>query len=270
MKHLRPAILGAVLTVLASCTAVSYGQAVNATLLGTITDSTDASVPNTKVTITEVNTGISRSATTNDSGNYTFANLPPGTYSVSAEQTGFKRATRTGVDVLVNSTARVDLVLQPGQISETVEVTAEAPMLQSERADTGRKIETKEIEDLPLATNRNFQGLLNLVPGTTRAFRPHSPFFNSQDSLSTQVNGQTRMTNDTQIEGVDDQQRTGLNTVYIPPVEALQTVDVTTSNYDAELGRAGGAITNVIIKSGTNLFHGSAYEFNNVSALAAR
>jgi hypothetical protein len=270
MTRLRPAILGALLTVLASCTAASYGQAVNATLLGTVTDSTNASVPNTKVTITEVNTGISRSATTNESGNYTFANLPPGTYSVSAEQAGFKRATRTGVDVLVNSTARVDLVLEPGQISETVEVTAEAPMLQSERADTGRKIETKEIEDLPLATNRNFQGLLNLVPGTTRAFRPHSPFFNSQDSLSTQVNGQTRMTNDTQIEGVDDQQRTGLNTVYIPPIEALQTVDVTTSNYDAELGRAGGAITNVIIKSGTNLFHGSVYEFNNVSALAAR
>jgi Carboxypeptidase regulatory-like domain len=247
-----------------------YGQAVNGSLLGSVADSTGAVVANAKVTITEVNTGVSREAETNASGNYTFPNLPPGTYDVAVEQTGFRREVRSRVEVLVNATARVDVTLQPGNVSESINVTAETPPLQTDRSDTGRKIETKTIENLPLATNRNFQGLLNLVPGTTRAFRPHSPFFNSQDSLSTQVNGQPRQANDTQIEGVDDQQRTGLNTVYIPPVEALQTVDVTTSNYDAELGRAGGAVTNVILKSGTNQIHGSAYEFNNVSALAAR
>src|SRR3954453_16106959 len=245
-------------------------QAVSGSLLGTVTDATGALVANAKVTSTEVNTGLSRTSETNASGNYTFPNLPPGTYNVVLEQTGFKRETRSGVDVLVNSTARVDVILEPGNLTETVTVTSETPMLQTDRSDTGRKIEIKTIEDLPLATNRNFQGLLNLVPGTTRAFRPHSPFFNSQDSLSTQVNGQTRQANDTQIEGVDDQQRTGLNTVYIPPIEALQTVDVTTSNYDAELGRAGGAVTNVFLKSGTNQVHGSLYYFNNVSRLAAR
>jgi hypothetical protein len=247
-----------------------YSQAVTGSLLGTVTDSTGGLVPNARVTITEVNTGVSRTAETNASGNYTFPNLPPGTFSVAVEQPGFKRETRAGVSVLVNTTVRVDVSLQPGDISETINVAADTSALQTDRSDTGRKIETRAIEDLPLATNRNFQGLLNLVPGTTRAFRPHSPFFNSQDSLSTQVNGQTRQANDTQIEGVDDQQRTGLNAVYIPPVEALQTVDVTTSNYDAELGRAGGAVTNVYLKSGTNDFHGSAYAFNNVSALAAR
>jgi len=249
---------------------VSLAQAVSGSLLGIVSDQTGALVAGAKVAITEVNTGVSRNAETNASGNYTFPNLPPGKYSVTVEQTGFKRESRAGVDVLVNSAARVDVTLQPGNVSETITVTAEAAMLQTDRSDTGRKIETKAIEDLPLATNRNFQGLLNLVPGTTRAFRPHSPFFNSQDSLSTQVNGQTRQANDTQIEGVDDQQRTGLNTVYIPPIEALQTVDVTTSNYDAELGRAGGAVTNVFLKSGTNEFHGSVYYFNNVSKLAAR
>src|SRR3954464_15935247 len=249
---------------------ISFAQAVSGSLLGTVTDQSGATVANAKVTITEVNTGVSRNAETNASGNYTFPNLPPGSYGLTVEETGFKRETRAAVDVLVNSAARVDVVLQPGNLSETVTVTAEPPMLQTDRSDTGRKIETKAIEDLPLATNRNFQGLLNLVPGTTRAFRPHSPFFNSQDSLSTQVNGQPRQANDTQIEGVDDQQRTGLNTVYIPPIEALQTVDVTTSNYDAELGRAGGAVTNVFLKSGTNEFHGGVYYFNNVSRLAAR
>ena len=88
--------------------------------------------------------------------------------------------------------------------------------------------------------------------------------------MATRVNGQGRYTNNVQIEGVDNNQRTGLLAVLIPPIEALQTVDVTTSNYDAELGRAGGAVTNVVLKSGTNEFHGSAYEFNRINKLFAR
>jgi outer membrane receptor protein involved in Fe transport len=248
----------------------AYGQAVNSTLLGTITDTSGAAVPNARIIITEVNTGIARNANTNDSGNYSFPDLPPGTYTVTAELSGFKRVSKTNVDALVNATARVDLILQPGEVNESISVTAEAAMLQTDRSDTGRKIELTTIQGLPLGVNRNFQGLLNLVPGTTKAFRPHSLFFNSMDSLSTQVNGQDRLANDLQIEGVENQQRTGLLSAYIPPIEALQTVDVTTSNYDAELGHAGGAATNVILKSGTNQIHGSVYEFNNVSALAAR
>ena len=122
---------------------------------------------------------------------------------------------------------------------------------------------------MPLAYNRNFQGLLNLVPGTTRAHREHSSFFNAQDSLRTEVNGQSGLANNLQFEGVDDNERTGLLQVYIPPIEAIQTVDVTTSSYDAELGRADGAVTNVILKTGTNNFHGAAYEINRISALAA-
>ena len=130
-------------------------------------------------------------------------------------------------------------------------------------------MEERQAEDLPLTLNRNFQGLLNLVPGTTRAHRDHSAFFNAQDSLSTEVNGQSRLANNLMIEGVDDNERTGLLQVYIPPIEAIETVDVTTSSYDAELGRAGGSVTNVILKSGTNEFHGAAYEINRISALAA-
>lgn len=244
-------------------------QAVNATLLGTVTDASGAVVSGAKVTIMETNTGIVRASQTNESGNYIFPDLPPGMYTVTAEQSGFKRASRAAIDVIVNTTGRVDLVLEPGNIIETVTVEAETPILQTERADTGRKIETRQVEDLPLTLNRNFQGLLNLVPGTTRAHREHSAFFNAQDSLSTEVNGQSRLANNLQFEGVDDNERTGLLQVYIPPIESIRTVDVTTSNYDAELGRAGGAVTNVILKSGTNEFHGAAYEINRISALAA-
>src|ERR1700675_1195082 len=246
------------------------GQAVNATLLGTVTDSSGAAVANVKVTITEKNTGISRASQTNDSGNYVFPDLPPGTYRVIAEQTGFKRESRAGIDLVVNSSERVDLALQPGNASEVVTVVAETPILQTERADTGRKLDTVLTENIPLGTNRNFQNLLNIVPGTTRATFQHSQFFNASSSLQTEVNGQLREGNNTQIEGIDDNERTGLLQILVPPLEAIQTVDVSTSNFDAELGRASGAVTNVILKSGTNNYHGAAYEFVRNSYFNAR
>ncbi|HWW17578.1 MAG TPA: TonB-dependent receptor [Candidatus Saccharimonadales bacterium] len=246
------------------------GQAVNATLLGTVTDSSGAPAANVKMTVTETNTGITHNSQTNDSGNYVLPDLPPGTYKVTAELAGFKRESRAGVDLIVNSTERVDLVLQPGSTSETITVEAETPILQTERADTGRKLETVLTENLPLGTNRNYQNLLNIVPGTTRATFQHSQFFNASSSLQTEVNGQLRMGNNYQIEGIDDNERTGLLQILVPPLEAIQTVDVSTSNYDAELGRASGAVTNVILKSGTNNFHGAAYEFAKSDYFNAR
>jgi Carboxypeptidase regulatory-like domain/TonB dependent receptor len=245
------------------------GQAVNATLLGTVTDSSGAAMAAAKVEIKEVNTGISRIAETNDSGNYVFSDLAPGRYQVVAGKDGFKRVIHDAVDVLVNTTVRVDLKLDPGTINETVEVRSETPILQTDSVETGRQIETRQVEDLPLSFNRNFQSLLNLVPGTTRAHREHSAFFNAQESLRTEVNGQSGLANNLQFEGLNDNERTGLLSIYLPPIEAIQTVDVTTSSYDAELGRANGAVTNVILKSGANEFHGAAYEINRISKLAA-
>src|SRR6202140_2740070 len=257
-------------TVLLGFSTPVVGQAVNATLLGTVTDSSGAAVANVRVSITETNTGIGRTSQTNDSGNYVFPDLSPGTYRVTAEQPGFKRASRAGVDVIVNTTGRVDLVLQPGSTSETITVEAETPILQTERADTGRKLETVLRGKVPLGTNRNFQNLLNIVPGTTRATFQHSQFFNASSSLQTEVNGQLREGKNYQIEGIDDNERAGLLQILIPPLEAIQTVDVSTSNYDAELGRASGAVVNVILKSGTNNFHGAAYEFVRNSYFNAR
>lgn len=246
------------------------GQAVKASLVGTVADSTGGIVPGAKVTITEVNTGLTRTMTTNDAGNFVFGNLDPGVFRVECELTGFKKAVRDLVTVLVNSTVRVDLRLEPGQLTESIEVSAGAELLQTDRSDVSRKIETTQIANLPLTMNRNFQGLLNIVPGTSKSFRPHSEFFNVQDSMATQVNGQSRLGNNVQLEGIDNNQRTGLLTALIPPIEAIQTVDVTTSNFDAELGRAGGGVINVAFKSGTNDIHGSLFEFNRVSRTAAR
>ena len=247
-----------------------YSQAVNATLLGTVTDSSGGSVPNAKVTITETNTSITHTAQTNESGNYAFPQLPPGGYSVQVEASGFEKETRKDVDVLVNSSTRVDLVLQPGSLSQSVEVTGAPPLLETDRADVGRKVEVQLVEDAPLGNNRNFQSLLNLVPGTTPATFQHSQFFNAESSLQTEVNGQMREGNNYLIEGTDDNERTGLLQILVPPIEAIQTVDVVTSNFDPELGRASGAVTNVILKSGGNDFHGGAYEFLQNNDLNAR
>src|SRR5215472_7125933 len=268
MRGLR-SILAVMLPALMSA-GLTFCQAVNGSLVGTITDSSGATIPNAKVTITESQTGVSRTANTNESGNYSFADVPPGTYAVTAEQPGFKRASRTGVDVIVNTTGRVDLSLTPGEITETINVTVEAPMLQTERADTGRKIESVQLQELPIGGSKNFQSLAILVPGAALPESQHSAFFNPQVSLATRFNGQSRLGDNLQLEGVDDNERTGLLQVLIPPQEAIETVDVSTSNFEAELGRATGGVTNVILKSGTNQYRGELYEFNRVSALASR
>jgi len=255
---------------LTGISALLWGQAVNGSLVGTITDSSGGVVPNAKVTILEVNTNASRDSTTNDSGNYSFTDLPPGTYRVDVEAKGFKHEVRSGIDVLVNQTPRVDMQIQPGAVSETIEVSGEPPALQTDRADTSSQIELAQTANLPIGTNRNFQSLLNLVPGTTPASFQHSQFFNAASSLQTEVNGQMRMGNSYQIEGIDDNERTGLLQILVPPIEAIRVVDVSTSNFEAELGRASGANANVVLKSGTNDLHGGAYEFMRNSALNAR
>jgi hypothetical protein len=248
-----------------------HGQAVSASLLGTVTDTTGLAVPGAAVTITEVRTNISRTGVTNESGNYSFPNLQQGgVYRVEAELPGFKKVVREDVVVPVNTTVRVDMALEVGELTESVTVSGATPLLQTDRTDTGRIIESRIITDMPLGFNRNFQGALILVPGASRPFRPHSEFFNPQDSLSTNVNGQSRLANNVQIEGIDNNHKTGLLTVLIPSAEAIETVAVTTSNYDAEFGRAGGAVTSVQLKSGTNEFKGSVFAFGNTEATDAK
>ena len=253
----------AVLMGLLAMPVAARAQAVTGTLLGNVTDASGGAVPGATVTAVETQTNISRTAVTNEAGNYIFSSLRNGTYSVEAELTGFRKVMRQNVRVDVNTTMRVDLTLELGSMNEAVTVAAETPLLQTDRTDTGRLLESKVVTELPLGFNRNFQGLLVTVPGATRPFRPHSQFFNSQDSLSTEINGQPRMANNTLIEGLDNNQKTGLNSVIIPAADALETVSISTSNYDAEFGRSGGAITNVTLKSGTNSFRGSGFFFGN-------
>lgn len=245
-------------------------QEVTATLVGNVTDNSGAVIGNAQVKITEQQTGATRTQTTNASGNYEFPLLPPGIYTVQVSISGFQTKVLKDVHVPVNTTVRANVELQVGQVAQTVTVTDQAPLLQTDRGDVSQQIESKQVEDLPNGSTRNFQSLESLAPGVSTVIYDQSSFFNAQNSQSFQVNGQSAMSNNLQIEGIDDNEFSGALQVYIPPAEAIQTVDVETSNYSPEFGRSAGGVTNVVLKSGTNAFHGSAYEYNQVSATQAR
>lgn len=266
----RPAAATVVALMLLAGGTRANAQATTATLVGTVTDTTGAALGNATVTITNQSTGQTYVHQTNDSGNYEFTLLPPGVYSMQVIDTGFSSTLTNGVQATVNTTNRRDVQLKAGSQTQTVTVTDMAPALQTDRADVSAQIETKQVSDLPLGNSRNFQALESLVPGVSAPIYDHSSFFNAQNSQSFQVNGQAELANNLQLEGIDDNERTGLLQVYIPPAAAIQTVDVTTSNYAPEFGRSAGAVTNVLLKSGGNQFHGSAYEYNEVSSTGAR
>jgi Carboxypeptidase regulatory-like domain len=247
------------------------GQAVTGTLLGTISDQTGAVIQNAKVTITEVKTGVSYNKQTNASGNYEFPDIPPGIYDVKVEEAGFKAAQTHAVDVVVNSSVRVDVSLTMGSSSQQVVVRAQGTALQTDRADVTANLDAKQVLDLPNAgESQNFQSLESLVPGVSAAFHDQGPAFDAQESEGFEVNGQSQFANNLQFEGIDDNERTGLLQVYLPAAQAIQSVNISTSNYAPEFGRAGGAVTNVTLKSGTNNLHGSLYEYNEVSTLEAK
>jgi len=247
----------------------AFGQAVNGTLLGTVNDSTGATVPNAKVTAVETQTGLTHETKSNESGNYTFPDMPPGSYSITAEATGFKKNTHSNIDLLTNSTTRVDIDLVTGSVTETVLVTEAPPVLQTDRADISTAITSTQIAELPLASGNSFQSLLNTVPGMAPVVFNNSQFFNANNDLSTNANGQSSYVNLYQIEGIDDDQRTGIHIILVPPAAAIANVDITTNNFEAEFGRAVGTVVNVTLKSGTNNVHGSFFhnmENNGVNA----
>ncbi len=261
----------AALLALASFSHRAEAQVLKGQILGAVTDQSGAVVPGVKVTITETRTNFQRSGETNEAGNFFFVNLDPGEFRVEAEKNGFNKAVRGGVELPPNTTARVNFELVPGAVTQTVDVSATAaPLLQTDRADTGGKIDQKQLQEMPLLYNRNYQGLLLLVPGVGKPFRPHSEFYNSHDSLSVRVNGQGRQFNNFQIEGIENKIDNGNLTALVPPVEAIQTVDVSTSNFDPEFGNAGGAVTNVTLRSGTNNFHGALFHLHRNENIQAR
>jgi hypothetical protein len=247
-----------------------FSQAVNGTLVGTVTDANGAVVANAQVTILLADQSLVHSSVTNESGNFAEPDLPPGTYTVTVAAQGFKKEVRENIVLPINSTTRVDVSLSPGSVSETVEVTAAPPQLQTDRADISTTIEQTQIGNLPLSSGNSFQSLLNTVPGMAPVVFNNSQFYNANNDLSTNANGQSSYVNLYQIEGIDDDQRTGIHIILVPPAAAIQDVAITTNNFEAEFGRAVGTVVNVTLKSGSNAFHGSVFQSMENNGVNAR
>ena len=239
-------------------------QDTTATILGTVTDPSGASVPKAEVVITNTQTNVSTTVTTSESGAYTVPNLNPGTYSISIKMPGFQTASMTQVAVSAGDRRRADAALSVGGTNETVEITAAAPVLQTDASSIGSTVGERAVQDLPL-NGRNFINLVQIIPGATEG-TPNSissgtrPDDRRQTS-SVSVNGQSEVLNDQLVDGLDNNERV-IGTIGVrPAVESIQEVRILTNSFSADGGRAGGALINVITKSGTNQFHGTLYEF---------
>jgi carboxypeptidase family protein/TonB-dependent receptor-like protein len=247
-----------------------YAQVLYGSVVGTVTDDTGAGVPKTVVMVTNTSTGLSRQATADDTGYYAIQNLPEGVYDLSISSSGFRPYSQKGVTVSINNVTRVDANLKLGGLTEQVSVEASTALLQTTKSDVSTNLDTQAIENLPLSGYRNFQTLINLVPGATPGRYQNAVTDTPGRALSTNVNGQERGANNTRVDGSMDILVTmPHHAVYVPPVESIQEVNIATNNFDAEQGMTGGAAVTVITKSGTNYFRGSATVMHDNSALRA-
>ncbi len=260
----------AIMLVTIIATQSAQAQVLYGSLVGRVEDPSGALLPGASVTVTNKDTGQQRETAADDSGSYAFRDLQAGVYDLKVMQSGFKSYVKAGLIVTINNVAREDVQLEVGGTAETVTVTATS-LLQTERADVSTQIDKAQVTNLPIGSGRNFQQLYKLIPGASLPAEAHSDAGNPQRALVTNFNGVSFSNNNTRLDGATVSYPWLPHIVaYVPPAEAVETVNIVTNSFDAEQGMAGGAAVNVSIKSGTNDFHGSAHWFHTNSALRAR
>ncbi|MCU1328125.1 MAG: carboxypeptidase regulatory-like protein [Bryobacterales bacterium] len=241
-------------------TALVFGQGFQGSLRGRVVDSSGAAVPLAKLTLTDQGTAISRSTITNDQGEYTFAAVTPSTYTVAAEASGFKQAVKKSVAIATQASVTLDIGLDIGQVSDTVNVVADSALIETADASTGQFIDRQKIEDLPNLGRNPFM-LSKLSESVVQVGNPK--FNRMQDqSGSSQIaiaGGPVRGNNYT-LDGISITDSTN-RAVIIPSQEAVQEMKVQANTYDAEMGRTGGGTFNTFLRSGTNAVHGSAFGY---------
>jgi hypothetical protein len=241
-------------------------QSTTGTIQGQVTDPSNAAIVSAPITATNTLTGETHSTTTNSQGQYVIPNLPVGVYRVESQATGFKHTVRDGVTLSVNQEARVDLALELGKTSESVEVHADTVQVNTYTPELGELVNQKDVEDLPL-NGRNVYNLLVALPGVSNINAEVVP---SRDNSTFVINAGRQTTNSCFIDGGfnNDIWRNQCSTP--PNPDAVQEFRLLSSNSDVEFGRMPGAFMNIITKSGTNSFHGSAYEFLRNNDLDAK
>ncbi len=242
----------------------AFAQLTTADILGTVTDATGAVVPNASLTLRNLDTNETRKAVAASAGEFQFSLLPVGRYSVTVAMPGFKTSVTSNLSVEAGDRARADIKLETGGQSDTVTVEAQTPLLQADSATVSSTVTAQAVQDLPL-NGRNFVQLVQLVPGAnegpgnglTSGGRPDD----RRSTSSFSVNGQDDTLNNYVIDGIDDNERVIGSIGVKPNVEGIQEITVQTNSYAAEAGRTAGGVVNIVTRSGTNTFHGSAYEF---------
>jgi hypothetical protein len=257
MKALKRYLAGAILSI-----GIAFGQAQSGTIVGTVTDPAGAVIPAVSVRLVNDATNFTRTAVTNASGQYVAYSVPTGAYTITVEHTGFQKLVRSGVRLTAADTLTVDLQLSVGNVQETVEVTAEVPLLQSQTATVSSLVSNQQMLEMPM-NGRTFTALLRLGPGAYTGSSSNlttSPYAMRGD-VNISVNGSSAQNNSYLVDGMVNRNLWLSTLIMVPTVDSIQEVRMLTSNYSAEYGAAAGAVTIVQTKSGTNSFHGSAYEF---------
>ena len=247
-------------------------QEYRATIVGVVTDSSGAVVPGARVSVANLETGVTANAEADAQGRYVIPFLVPGQYKVRVQKEGFKAFERSSVEVRIADRYEVNAQLQVGLISEQVTITSAAPLLETSTSSGGQVIDNQRITDLPL-NGRNPLQFMSLVTGVTYAGSTLTYFRPFDTEINFSINGGQRGMNDIQIDGVTDIALTYYTTVqqfaYTPPVEATQEFKVQTNTYDAQYGRTAGGVLSLSIKPGGNKLHGSAYEYLRRTDLTA-
>jgi hypothetical protein len=243
------------------------GQATEGSILGTVTDSSSAVIAGATVKITSVETGTERVQSTTAEGEFVVTNLSLGSYVVRVEAKGFKSVVHPPVTITVKARIRVDSTLEIGEVTQTVQVTGETPLLKSDTPEVGGVVSREELESYPVF-GRNFMELAALVPGTT----PGAAVSRQRDfsGAAVTVAGASAEANNFIVDGISNNMEFSGATAVVPALDAMQEFAVQTSQYSAEFGRSGGGVINVAMKSGTNQIHGFAYDYFRNEKLNAR
>ncbi len=251
-------------------------QVATSELSGTVLDSTGAAVGNAKIIAVNNGTNIAHETVSDGIGNYIIHLLPPGDYTITVEASGFRKLVQKGLTLQINQQAEMNFTLQVGQISDQVEVTAQAPLLESESSSLGTVVNEKLVNQLPL-NGRNFIQLATLSPGVngvgfsaTGTIMSGTRPDDRRPGTEIFSNGNREGSNNFLYDGIDDNERLTLSIVLRPAVEAVREFKIQTNLYSADVGRSSGAVVDVITKSGTNQLHGSLFEFLRNSAMDAR
>ncbi len=250
-----------VLSLCLMCSTLLFAQGTGGRILGRVADSTGAVLSGVKVTATHEATGVSREAMTNDSGDYGFPQVPVGIYTLKFDLTGFKTNERKGILVELNQVVTFNSVLEIGQTREIVEVTSEAPLVDTTSTQLGAIVNNKSVNELPLNQRDAYQ-FLQLQPGVqSQLGSSGGTFYGSDAAGSVSVNGGRGRANNFNVNGGDANDQFVNAAAVQPSPDAIEEFRVITNTFDAENGRNSGAVVNVVTKSGTNALHGNVYEY---------